>query len=102
MRFKLNQEVTPNKSAFRLVAGKPVADELMPKFGKVYTVAIYPFVDDVTHPKHKYLMLSELPYALFHECSFEPLVTSDRLEKDLFEVEAELLCSKVIKQLMDG
>jgi len=86
MRFKLGQEITPKKEKFNIAFGEPISDDKMPKFGKVYTVQLYPFGDSPFHPKHKYLLLAELPFALFNEDSFEALVTSDQLEYDLMEV----------------
>lgn len=87
MKFKSGQDITPKKDKWTIVFGKPLAESETPRFGKVYGVAMYPFGDDPCHLKHKYLLLTELPNALFNEDSFEPVITSEQLEDDLWEVQ---------------
>ena len=97
MRFKPSQEITPRKDKWQVVFGKPLAEGNTPRFGKIYTVTMYPFGDDPCHMKHKYIMLTELPpNALFNEDSFEPVVSSEQLEEDLWEVQM------LGKRLSDG
>ena len=86
MKFKPSQEITPKKDKFVITFGAPIPEESMPKYGKVYTVHLYPFGDSPCHPKRKYMLLAEIPFALFNEDSFEVLVTSDKLEDDLMEL----------------
>lgn len=85
MRFKQGQEITPRKDSRLIVWGKQLQESEKPVFGRVYTVALYPFGDDPCHMKHKYLLLSEIGTALFNEDSFEPVITTDELEQDLLE-----------------
>lgn len=85
MRFKSGTEITPNREKFKIVFGGPISEDHMPKFGKVYTVHLYPFGDSPCHPKRKYMLLAELPFALFCEDSFEPVISTDELEQDLLE-----------------
>lgn len=97
MRFKPGQEITPKQNKWEIIFGGPIPVGQTPKFGHVYTVELYPF--RASHPKEKYLLLTEINTALFNEDSFEPLVTTQRLEDDLMEKEFDL---KTINQLIDG
>lgn len=95
-KFKPTQEVTPKKAEFNIVFGPEIPKEKMPQFGKIYHVELYPF--EFPHPKEKYMLLSELPYALFHEDSFEALVSDGLLAEEL----AELENIKHDRHLIDG
>ncbi len=99
MKFKPAQEITPKNKRFKIVFGQMIPEDKMPKFGKVYTVMFYPFGGSSTHPKRNYMLLEELPFALFHEDSFEALIPTDHLEDLLNEVDHDL---KEIKKLADG
>ena len=89
MRFKIGQEVTPNKKEFNVVLGN-MGPEDMPQYGKVYTVAGYPLHGRTgVAPEHFGMMqLEEMkPKMLYHEDCFEALVSDEKLEADIKELD---------------
>ncbi len=88
MRFKIGQEVTPVKTEWNVVYGKMETGDY-PEFGKIYTVAGYPLhgKDHVPEYHQGMMQLAEKPdNKVYHESSFEAMVPSEQLSKDLEEV----------------
>lgn len=82
MKFKVGQEVTPNKKSdqWTVFVGPPKMP--IPEFGKIYTVRGYPLPE-----LPEMLELEEIPgNYLYHEECFEPLVPSAEIEMQLEEV----------------
>ncbi len=89
MKFKIGQQVTPTKRNFDVVFGKMEASDL-PVFGKVYTVAGYPIHGQPAFPKDFWGMmaLEEMkPNKIYHERWFEALVSDEKLEADIKELD---------------
>ena len=89
MRFKIGQEVTPTKRNFEVVFGEMGPQDL-PEFGKVYKVSGYPLADRPNVPERfrNMMSLEEKPQnKIFDDIHFEPLISDEKLEADIKELD---------------
>lgn len=87
MKFKPGQQVTPVKKQFNHVFGKPMASDVLPKFGIVYTVTGYPH-DFPWTDGCLYMWLDEFPEdCIYNENGFAPLISDEELNEALKESE---------------
>lgn len=86
-KFKIGQEVTPNREKFDVIFGKIEADDI-PKFGKIYTVAGYPLDGLVDVNKYYWGMMQleeKPPTKAYHEDHFEAVLPAEAIEEALEE-----------------
>ena len=86
MRFRIGQEITLRENRELKVIFGDMASNNFPKFGRVYKVSGYPMQG---HPSYQdWLSLDELgPKHVFCEDIFEPVISSEQLEDDLWEIQ---------------
>ena len=85
-RFDIGQAVTPNIREDRwFYEGTP--SEVKPKFGEIYHVKMY----DEYSKGSWYIILSELPNTdAFNEAGFDPVISTNVLEKELNSIEIKV------------